>query len=497
MKRKIPLAIVSFIFFFQTFAQKQIASSSTTKDVEYEEVKEFERKFKTIFEEQAFEYEYETGDLATLSSTSSVYNKEDYMQEKATTDTPKKKSIIRKINSTKYDPSIQEIDSIWKKELYSNNLYNEIYTDVQNYDTEKVDFKELSTETLISRLEALNEKTPFNIEYNPILENVIKKYLKTRRHSFERIIKKSHYYFPLFEKELDQYQIPMEIKYLAIVESALTPRIKSPVGATGLWQFMYATGKMHNLKVNSYIDERMDPLKSTKAACQYLSSLYKIFNDWDLALAAYNSGPGNVIKAIRRAKGKKNYWNIRSYLPRETAGYLPAFLATMYLFEYANEHGLKNTTAPKYVYFETDTIKIKKKVTFNEISKAVNIDVKELHFLNPSFKLGIIPKSTSNPYSLRLPLNKISDFISYEDKLYGLADKREASVEKSMYHNYSKTKKFTYKVRSGDYLGKIAARFNTSISMLKSWNNLKSNTIKVGQNLTIFRKANGKKVAAL
>ena len=169
----------------------------------------------------------------------------------------------------------------------------------------------------------------------------------------------------------------------------------------------------------------------------------------------------------------------------------------MYLFEYANEHGIKNTTAPKYVYFETDTIKIKKKVTFNEISKAVNIDVKELHFLNPSFKLGIIPKSTSNPYSLRLPLNKISDFITYEDKLYGLADKREASVEKSMYHNYSKTKKFTYKVRSGDYLGKIAARFNTSISMLKSWNNLKSNTIKVGQNLTIFRRTNEKKVAAL
>jgi len=283
--------------------------------------------------------------------------------------------------------------------------------------------------------------------------------------------------------------MPMEIKYLAVVESALIPRIKSSVGATGLWQFMYETGKMHRLKVNSYVDDRMDPLKSTKAACEYLTSLHKIFNDWDLALAAYNSGPGNVIKAIRRAKGQKNYWNIRTYLPRETAGYLPAFIATMYLFEFAEEHSIKKTP-PKYAYFETDTIKIKKKVTFNEISKAINIDLKELKFLNPTYKLGIIPKSRTNPHSLRLPIDKIANFIDYEDELYGLADAREAKREKSIYHNYSKTDKFTYQVRNGDYLGKIAERFNVSVSLLRSWNNLRGNKIRIGQNLTIYNKKN-------
>lgn len=497
MKKIFPTSILLVLSFFQIFAQNSVHQTTNNSEVEYEEVEEFERKFKTIFEEQVFEYEYET--LAFSSTETEI---DDVLDKK----TIESKSPKRKLNSVRriqniipttkdhHPSSLMEMDSIWKNELYSTNHYDEIFNDVKNYDSENIDYSHLTTETLISRLEALNEKTPFNIEYNPILENMIKKYLKTRKKSFGRIITKSRYYFPLFEKELDQYQIPMEIKYLAVVESALKPRIKSPVGATGLWQFMYQTGKMHDLKVNSYIDERMDPLKSTKAACQYLSSLHKVFNDWDLALAAYNSGPGNVIKAIRRAKGKKNYWNIRNYLPKETAGYLPAFLATMYLFEYASEHGLK-PNQPKYAHFETDTIKIKKKVTFNEISKAIDIDVKELHFLNPSYKLGIIPKSSKSPYSLRLPLAKIADFISYEDKLYGLASARENSVEKSMYHNYSKTKKFIYKVRSGDYLGKIAQRFGTTITLIKSWNNLTSSKIKVGQNLTIFHKEKNKSVA--
>lgn len=397
----------------------------------------------------------------------------------------KKIATIPKV--TKKEFSFNEMDSIWKKNLYSSNLYNDINEEVINYDSENIDFNELPTKTLIERLEQLNEKTPFDIEYNPILENVIKKYLKKRRYGLEKIIRKSYYYFPLFEKELDHYNIPMEIKYLAVVESALIPKVKSHVGATGLWQFMYETGRMHDLKINSYVDERMDPLKSTKAACEYLKSLHKMFNDWDLALAAYNSGPGNVLKAIKRSGGKKNYWNIRHHLPKETAGYLPAFLATMYLFEYAKEHGLRKSN-PKYVYFETDTVKVKKKVTFKEIATAIDIDIEELRLLNPSYKLNIVPKSSSNPYSLRLPINKMNDFITYEEKLYQLADNRNANKEKSMYYNYSKTDKFTYTVRSGDYLGKIANRFNTTISLIKSWNNLRSSKIKIGQKLTIYNK---------
>ena len=473
MPTKLSFLPFLLIFSFYNYGQDSTIYSDSENIIEYEEVKEFEEKYRSIFEEQENEYEYSNG---------TEYS--DIFDQAKNNNSNKENNITRR---KKHNPSLQEMDSLWINELYNNNVYKEVYSDIENYDSENITFNKLSTETLISRLEVLNEKTPFNVEYNPILENVIKKYLKNRKQILERIISKSHYYFPLFEKELDQYQIPMEIKYLAVVESALIPRIKSSVGATGLWQFMYETGKMHRLKVNSYVDDRMDPLKSTKAACEYLTSLHKIFNDWDLALAAYNSGPGNVIKAIRRARGQKNYWNIRHYLPRETAGYLPAFLATMYLFEYAEEHGLKNNR-PKYAYFETDTIKIKKKVTFKEISKAADIDIKELKFLNPTYKLGVIPKSTRNPHSLRLPVNKIANFIDYEDELYGLAKNREDSREKSIYHDYSKSDKFTYKVRRGDYLGKIAERFNVTIGLLKSWNNIRSNNIRVGQSLTIYNK---------
>jgi len=219
----------------------------------------------------------------------------------------------------------KDIDQKWLTELYSTTLFDTIYRDVKDLKYNAVYYPELSTDTLKARLQRLNAKTPFNVEYNPALESVIKSWLKNRHQSFERLMGLSHYYFPMFEQELDNYNIPLEMKYLSIVESALKPRARSRVGATGLWQFMFATGKQYGLDVSSYVDERSDPIKSTKAASQYLAKLYQIFGDWDLALAAYNSGPGNVSKAIRRSGGYKNYWNIRPNLPRETAGYVPAF----------------------------------------------------------------------------------------------------------------------------------------------------------------------------
>ncbi|MEL6919232.1 MAG: lytic transglycosylase domain-containing protein, partial [Bacteroidota bacterium] len=264
-------------------------------------------------------------------------------------------------------------DSLWLKELYENNsLFDEMYTEVTSINIDSSFSGSIDTETLKERLATLNEKTPFNIAYNPSLESVIKSFLTRKRDLMERMLTTSQFYFPLFEQELDRYDIPLEIKYLAIVESALNPRARSRVGATGLWQFMYSTGKMYKLDVSSYVDERRDPIASTKAACQYLSALYGIFGDWDLALAAYNSGPGNVNKAIRRSGGYKNYWNIRRNLPRETAGYVPAFLATLYLFEYAEEHGLKGKKVDR-PYFETDTVHVKSLITFDQISKLVGI----------------------------------------------------------------------------------------------------------------------------
>jgi membrane-bound lytic murein transglycosylase D len=291
----------------------------------------------------------------------------------------------------------------------------------------------------------------------------------------------------MFEQELANYNIPIELKYLAIVESALNPRAKSRVGATGLWQFMYPTGKMYKLEVNSYVDERSDPIMATKAACQYLSKLYSIFGDWDLALAAYNSGPGNVNKAIRRSGGATNYWNIRHNLPKETAGYVPAFLATMYLFEYASEHGLKPKNTEQ-AYFQTDTIQVKRLITFDQISKLVDISVEELEVLNPSYKLNIIPFVDNKNYALRLPLDAIGRFVANEKEIYAFVENEIKVEEKALPQFVETQNQIKYKVKSGDFLGKIAERHGVGVSQIKSWNNLRSNHIKVGQRLIIHSK---------
>ncbi len=399
------------------------------------------------------------------------------------------KSVVSFKKGEKYnlqdDPYASELDSLWMKELYDTSLFDTLYATVSQLDYDQVEYNNLPTEMLKERLEKLNQKTPFNISYNPSLENVIKSFLKNRRPAMERLMAISQFYFPLFEQELDNYNIPLEIKYLAIVESALNPRARSRVGATGLWQFMYATGKMHDLDVSSYVDERSDPIKSTKAACEYLAKLYKIFGDWDLALAAYNSGPGNVTKAIRRSGGYENYWNIRRYLPRETAGYLPAFLATMYIFEYAKEHGFrpKKTELP---YFETDTIQIKKTITFDQISELMGIEIEKLQFLNPSYKLDIIPYVEKEKHVLRLPIEYVGKFVSNEPAIYTFVEAELAKKEKPLPKFFNQPTRIRYRVRNGDYLGKIAARYGVRVSDIRRWNGLRSNNIRVGQRLSIY-----------
>lgn len=380
---------------------------------------------------------------------------------------------------------IAELDSLWKKELYTSDLFDTMYQTVTEQDYQPVEYVDLPTDTLKARLAALDAKTPFNISYNPDLESVIKGYLKNRPNTLARLMGLSNFYFPLFEQELDNHNIPLEIKYLAIVESALKPRAKSRVGATGLWQFMYGTGKMFGLEVSSYVDERMDPIMATKAACKYLSRLHKTFNDWDLALAAYNSGPGNVNKAIRRSGGYKNYWNIRRNLPRETAGYVPAFLATMYIFEYAEEHGFK-PKKPKFNYFATDTVKVKQMVTLDQVSQYMNIPKEELEFLNPSYKLGVIPFVKDEGYVIRLPLKDVGKFVSNEQKVYELAKTEFDKKEKPLANLFDENEKIRYRVRSGDYLGKIARRYGVYVSQIRKWNGLRSNNLKIGQRLTIY-----------
>lgn len=381
----------------------------------------------------------------------------------------------------------RKYDSLWLRELHSSaSLFSDMLLEVENGPgQDSIVMVDLPTDTLKARLARMNEKTPFNITYNPSLESVIKSFLTRRRDLMQRMITASQFYFPLFEEELDKHDLPLEIKYLAIIESALNPKARSRVGAKGLWQFMYGTGKMYGLDVSSYVDERHDPIMATEAASKYLAKLYEIFNDWDLALAAYNSGPGNVNKAIRRSGGYENYWNIRPFLPRETAGYLPAFLATMYIFEYAEEHGLHYKKADR-PYFETDTVQVKNMISFDQISKLVDISTEELEMLNPSYKLNIIPKVEGKNYTLRLPKSKIGKFVANEEQIYAYVKQELDSMEKPLPQMITANDQIRYKVKSGDYLGKIAERYGVGVSQIKQWNGLRSNNLRVGQRLTIF-----------
>jgi membrane-bound lytic murein transglycosylase D len=389
------------------------------------------------------------------------------------------------IKALKDDAQLAEIDQEWREILYNNTLYDTIYQSVTTLDYQPVVYPELPTDTLKKRLKALDAKTPFNVSYNPALESVIKSYLKHRRKHLQKLMTLSSYYFPLFEQELDRQNIPLEIKYLAIVESALKPKAKSRVGATGLWQFMFGTGKIYGLDVSSYVDERSDPIKSTTAASKYLAALYKIFGDWDLALAAYNSGPGNVTKAIRRSGGYKNYWNIRHNLPRETAGYLPAFLANKYIFEYAKAHGFK-TLSPEHKYMETDTVVVKHLITLDQVAEVTGTPIEELQFLNPSYKLDIIPVVKGENYTLRLPIDVIGKFVNNEAEIYAFVKEELEKREKPLPKFFNANDRIRYKVKSGDYLGKISRLYGVRVSQIKRWNGLRSNNLKIGQRLTIY-----------
>ena len=400
------------------------------------------------------------------------------------------------------------IDERWMAELTNTELSENMFSDISSLNIDSEVSYDLSSEVLKKRLAKMDAKSPFNIEYNPALENTIKSFLKNRTKAFERLMAVSEYYFPMFEEHLAKYNIPLELKYLAIVESALNPKAKSRVGASGLWQFMYPTGKQYNLEVNSYVDERHDPLKATEAACQYLSHLYEIFGDWSLVLASYNAGPGNVSKAIRRSGGSQNYWNIRKFLPRETANYVPAFLATMYIYEFKKEHGIMPKKAT-LTYFETDTIMVKKQMSFKHISELLDIPVEQIEFLNPIYKLKVIPFEEDKAHYLRLPKNKMGLFVSNEEKVYAYLNYLETFKEKTKSEYIASTSKDSistgadststavskpkferktqfHTIKSGESLGKIADKYNVSITELKKWNSIKGNTIQAGKKLKIY-----------
>jgi len=335
------------------------------------------------------------------------------------------------------------------------------------------------------RFDSLNLYTPFELEYNKQVKSYIELYAGKRPRQLLKMIRLSKYYFPVFLNYLDKYDLPYELKYLPVIESALNPVARSRAGAKGLWQFMYSTGKMYGLKANSITDDRFDIEKSTDAACRHLNDLHNIYDDWSLALAAYNSGVGNVNKALRRAGGVKNYWAIWPFLPRETRGYVPAFLSILYIMSYADNMLIQSndTIIP---YLATDTVMVKEVLSFEQLNEFLKVPMDTLKFLNPAYKKGIIPASQEKPYALRLPLEFIGPFIDQEQELY--AYKTKAGIAKEeLKKQIAKAKERTvHIVRSGENLSLIAQKYHTSVRKIKEWNGLRSNRIYPGKRLIVY-----------
>lgn len=328
--------------------------------------------------------------------------------------------------------------------------------------------------------------------YNEIVRKFIDMYATRLRNQVAFMLSACNFYMPIFEKALDAYDLPLELKYLPIIESALNPSAVSRAGAAGLWQFMLQTGKLYGLESNSLVDERRDPIKATWAAARYLKDLYGIYNDWNLVIAAYNCGPGTINKAIRRAGGKTDYWAIYNYLPRETRGYVPAFIAANYIMSYYCKHNIcpMETNIPE----ATDTIQVSRNLHFEQIVDICHVPMDELKSLNPQYKRNIIP-GDSKPQTLRLPMNAISTFIDNQDTIYNhrqaelFKNRRTVSVASS---STSKAvagngKPIYYKIKNGDTLGGIAQRYGVSVSKLRSWNGLRGNNIRAGKTLKIYK----------
>lgn len=404
---------------------------------------------------------------------------------------PEKDSTAVNLDSSLFlqdDPVFSSLDSFLMAP-YANLIGNHIDSAAWYAKGYREDsLPQLSAEQYRERVNQLNMQSPVEMVYNEKVQAFINLYAYKRRQLTSKVLGLQDLYFPMIEEVLDRYQLPQELKYLAVVESALNPKARSRAGAMGLWQFMYATGKMYGLHQNSYMDERMDPIKSTEAACQYLSYLHKMYGRWDLALAAYNCGPGNVNRAMRRAGKRGGYWEIYDFLPRETRGYVPAFIAVAYVMNHYEDHALVPIT-PQNIYYETDTIHVTSPVSFEYLSTRLNISIEELQYLNPSYTKNYIPAYNNKSSILRLPHNLLNTFVSHEEKIYA-ENKPIGSPQEAESMQVSKPSfqedRLTHKVKQGEYLGKIANKYNVSVSNIQKWNNLRGTNLRIGQTLVIY-----------
>ena len=345
----------------------------------------------------------------------------------------------------------------------------------------------LNKDTIKERFKKLNQKTLIELYYNEEVEKKIIQQLVHKSKFYNKNKRKLEFYLQLFHEKLSNENLPVELKYLPVVESNLNPTATSKVGATGLWQLMFYTAVENGLVMNSYVDERMDPVKSTTAAVRYLKKLYDIHKEWNLAVASYNAGPRTISKAIQRSGGYQNYWNIRPFLPKETANYIPSFFATIYVLEYAKEHGLNIDNNSNY-FFKTDSVLIKQKVSMHQVSKVLNISEDKLTDLNPSYVHKIIPIVEGQENYIYIPDSLSSKFLNSEQDIYELATREFELREKPLPSLFSINSKLVYKIKYGDFLGKIANRFGVTVSQIKKWNNLSTDQIRENQKIIIFPK---------
>lgn len=357
-----------------------------------------------------------------------------------------------------------------------------------------------SDEETEQRIKDISDQIP--MKFNKLISSYIKAYVGRRKNSTEQIISRSMVYFPIFEEAFQRYNMPTDLKYLAIVESALNPKAVSPVGATGPWQFMKGTAKQYKLKINGTIDERKDPNVASDAAARFLKDLYERYGDWHLAIAAYNCGPGRVNKALRKTSDK-TYWGAAKFLPKETRNYVPAFIAVAYAMNYYHLHNIY-PEHPEYDLQVTDRVRVYEKVSLHDVAKATNLTLEAVQFLNPSWLKGMIPTNTHG-YVLTLPLTKMGDFQNVYTKISPVQFQAApilTSYESRITHNASPSTSYSatnlettvsyeqtqtiYRVKRGDNLGKLSKKFNCSVRDLRSWNNLKGSMLRVGQRLTIM-----------
>jgi membrane-bound lytic murein transglycosylase D len=379
------------------------------------------------------------------------------------------------------DPIVAMLDSLANLKIFHNIESRADTSIIRKYNFPPAFVPVYDDSVYAARIQRLSDYSPFDLVYNAHVRSFIELYATRQRGLTERVMGLGQLYFPLFEEQLDRHNIPLELKYLAVIESALNPTARSRAGASGIWQFMYHTGKMYGLNVNSYVDDRCDVRRATIAACEHLVDLYKIYEDWSLVLAAYNAGPGNVNRAIRRAGGVRDYWAIRPYLPQETRNYVPAFIAVTYVLEHAEDHNLY-ALPPVYSHLDVDTVVVASQLNLQHVSKLLDIPMDHLRYLNPAFRKNIIPNNSEKPYVLHLPREKTALFLANETEILNYRTPEQqrhdallARVEETVVHT----------VRSGETLGAIARRYNTSVAEIQRMNNLRGTTIRVGQRLTV------------